>query len=93
MTNYLSNLGTDAILAILNQSNSATAIYTGDDLKIQLVNDSMLRIWGKNRSVHGKSFEEALPELKGQPFTKLLKNVWKTGEIYDSQSGSISLTV
>lgn len=86
MTKFLSTFGTEAILGILSQSNDATAIYTGSDLIIQLANVAMLKIWGKDHSVHGKSFEEALPEMNGQPFTQLLKNVWETGELYQANN-------
>jgi PAS domain S-box-containing protein len=44
----------------------------------------MLNIWGKDLSVLGKAFEEALPEVKSQPFTGLLKKVWKTGRPYNA---------
>ncbi len=81
----LSSLGTEALLEILKQSDDATAIYTGEDLKINLANNAMLKIWGKDQSVIGKNFEEALPEMIGQPFTQLLKNVWETKEIYKAR--------
>lgn len=84
MNKFFSALGTEAFLEILNQSNIATAIYTGSELTIQFVNDAMLKIWGKDRSALGKQFENAIPEMKGQPFTQLLKNVWETGETYEA---------
>lgn len=70
------------ILAILAQSKDATAIYDSPELHIRFVNNTMLKIWGKDKHIVGKTFEEALPELEGQPFTGLLKNVWKTGKTY-----------
>lgn len=92
MNNHLlSSLGTEALLEILKQSDDATAIYTGEDLKINLANNAMLKIWGKDQSVIGKNFEEALPEMIGQPFTQLLKNVWETKEIYKAREMPSSL--
>lgn len=93
MTDFLSNLGTEAILGILSQSDDAIAIYTGSELTIQLANDAMLRIWGKDQSVHGKSFSEALPEMKNQPFTQLLKDVWETGKIYQAKNTPATLEI
>ena len=84
MYRFFSALGGDALVEILKQSNDATVIYSGPDLKIQLINDAMLSIWGKDQSVHGKTFEEALPEMQGQPFTELLKNVWTTGKKFQA---------
>lgn len=85
MYRFFSALGSDALVEILKQSSDATAIYSGEKLKIQLVNDTMLAVWGKDQSVHGKTFDEALPEMKDQPFTELLKNVWRTGNIFKAE--------
>jgi len=93
MSRFFSSLGTEALLEILIQSSDATAIYNGGELTIQLVNDAMLAIWGKDQSVRGKTFEEALPEMKGQPFTKLLKDVWNTGEIYEARNMPATLEI
>lgn len=76
MKNFHSSLNQNGLLEILKQSNDATAIYTSVDLVIEFVNDAMLNIWGKNSSVHGQRFEDAIPEMLGQPFTQLLKDVW-----------------
>ncbi len=70
------------ILNVLIQSEDATAIYDSADLHIRFVNEGMLNLWGKDSCVLGKTFEKALPEIKGQPFTSLLKKVWQTGETY-----------
>lgn len=83
----------DALVEILRQSGNAAAVYTGSDLKIRFVNDAMLAIWGKERSVQGKIFEEALPEMEGQPFTGLLKNVWATGKTYEAHNTPATLEI
>ncbi|WP_316831638.1 ATP-binding protein [Pedobacter aquatilis] len=93
MLRFVSAMGSEALLEILMQSKDATAIYTGEDLRIQLVNDAMLRIWGKDLSVHGQTFEQALPELKGHPFAELLKQVWLTGDTYTARSSPATLNV
>lgn len=93
MINYFSALGTEAIFGILKQSSDATAIYTGHELSIQFVNDAMLKIWGKDESIKGLRFEDALPELKGQPFTQLLKDVWTSGEVYEAKNTPATLEI
>ncbi|WP_448701848.1 PAS domain-containing protein [Mucilaginibacter sp. AW1-3] len=67
------------LLDILSLSNYAVAVHVTEDAVIQFANDAMLAIWGKGGSVIGKSLEEALPELKGQPFIDLFKRVWNEG--------------
>ncbi len=84
MINHFSALGIESIYEILKQSGDATAIYTDRDLKIGFVNNAMLKIWGKEESITGQRFEDALPEMEGQPFAELLKNVWLNGEIYEA---------
>lgn len=93
MINFVNRLNSHALLDILLRSNDATAIYTSEDLHIELVNDAMLNIWGKGPQVRGMRFEDALPEMAGQPFTELLKNVWRTGESYEAKDTRADLVV
>ncbi|KUJ51031.1 ATP-binding protein [Chryseobacterium sp. JAH] len=72
----------EQLLSILFQSPNATAVYTGADIKIISVNNAMLKFWNKDKSIVGKSFDQALPELLGQPFFDILKNVYNSGETY-----------
>ncbi|RYG15841.1 MAG: PAS domain-containing sensor histidine kinase, partial [Chitinophagaceae bacterium] len=85
MIDFLGALDNDALLKILLLSNDATAIYGDSELTIKLANKGMLQIWGKDEEVIGLTFETALPEMQGQPFTALLKNVWQTGETYEAK--------
>lgn len=57
-------------------------LYFGSKHRIQYVNEVMLRFWGKDSSVVGKSWKEALPELEGQPFFRELDGVFTTGESF-----------
>lgn len=72
-------LNKDQLILVLSQVKTATAIHIGEDAVIQMANQAMLDIWGKDRSVIGKGLEEALPELKGQPFANMFKRVWLEG--------------
>jgi PAS domain S-box-containing protein len=63
----------------------ASGLYVGPEHRIQYVNDVMLRFWGKDNSVIGKTFYEAVPELEGQPFFDQLDNVYSTGESYSGK--------
>jgi len=84
MQSQSSRFTKEQLLEILALSHNATAIYTGEELTIQSANYAMLALWGRDRSVIGKTMEEALPELTGQPFLDLLKQVWKTGITYSA---------
>lgn len=67
---------------LIEQASVATAVYLGKEMRIQYANESMIRLWGKDASVIGKTVRAALPELEGQPFHQLLSNVFTTGETY-----------
>ena len=77
--------------SIVEEATVATALYMGKGMVIELANDAMLELWGKNRSVIGKPLRDALPELEGQPFHDLLQNVYSTGEIYWGEEDRVDL--
>ncbi|HEX6226749.1 MAG TPA: PAS domain-containing protein, partial [Chryseolinea sp.] len=68
-------------------------LYIGPELRIQYVNDVMLRVWGKGPSVVGKTLREALPELEGQPFFDQLQNVYATGIEFTGREAKAFLKV
>ncbi|MCC8408724.1 PAS domain-containing protein [Mucilaginibacter sp. UR6-1] len=75
-------MNSQQLLEVLSLSDNATAIYTSENIIIEFANEAMIGLWGKNRSVIGKPMIEALPELEGQPFLDILKNVWLTGNTH-----------
>lgn len=71
----------------------ATALYVGKDMVVKLANEKMISLWGKDRSVINKKLKDALPELKGQPFIKLLEDVFTTGVTYHANEQKAILEV
>lgn len=67
------------LLSALMQSTEATAIYSGEDIVIEYANNAMLGFWGKEPGIIGMRLEEGVPELQGQPFTRMLREVFRTG--------------
>ncbi|MGO4708888.1 ATP-binding protein [Chryseobacterium sp. 2TAF14] len=67
---------------MVEKSPVAMASLKGENFKIEIVNDMVLKIWNKDRSVIGLPLEKALPELQGQPFIDILNNVYQKGEPY-----------
>jgi PAS domain S-box-containing protein len=78
---------------LVEEAPVATAVLVGEDMVVQIVNDAMLKTWGKDAAIIGKTFKEALPELEGQPFYDLLINVYRTGKIYRATEGKADLVV
>ncbi|MGY3213659.1 PAS domain-containing protein [Mucilaginibacter sp. HD30] len=81
------------LLHVLSLSKDATAVYCSADLHIGFVNNAMLKIWGKDKSVLGRTFEEAIPEIKGQPFTGMLRKVWNSGETITATATPATLII
>jgi len=78
---------------LIEESPMSVALYVGRDIIIQMANEAMLQTWGKDRSVIGKTIREALPELEGQPYYKLLEDVFDTGIPYYSVDDRVDLEV
>ncbi|RZK39017.1 MAG: PAS domain S-box protein [Pedobacter sp.] len=72
-------LGYEQLISVLNLSKTPTAVHIGEEAVIQFANDAMLAVWGKDRTVIGLSLEDALPELRGQPFAAMFAKVWREG--------------
>ncbi|OIN59512.1 PAS domain-containing sensor histidine kinase [Arsenicibacter rosenii] len=78
---------------LIDEAPIATAVYQGKDMVIQLANEAMLKVWGKEPDVIGKKLAEALPELEGQPFHELLATVYETGVPYQAEEDRADLVV
>lgn len=78
---------------LIAKATVATAIYIGDDMVIRLANEAMLKLWGKTNNVIGKPLREGVPELEGQPFHKLLNQVFRTGVTYHSTEDRADLMI
>lgn len=79
MSAPLRPLTNQQLLDVLSLYHYGIAIHIGEDSVIQYANDAMINIWGKDRSVIGKTLGDALPELEGQPFLDMFKKVWNEG--------------
>ncbi|RFS17964.1 PAS domain S-box protein [Emticicia sp. C21] len=68
--------------SLVDESPIATCLFVGRELKIEVANEKMLAVWGKNTSAIGKPLAEAVPELIGQPFLDILDTIFTTGVAY-----------
>lgn len=77
--NRLLLAGEARFLNIVEQAPMAIGLLRGRNMVIELGNDKIFRLWGKDHSITGKPLIEALPEIKGQPFLSLLEGVYDSG--------------
>lgn len=67
--------------SLVENAPMAICLFVGKGYHtIELANDAMLKVWGKDASVIGKPLLEALPELEGQPFNDILDQIYDTGQ-------------
>ena len=67
---------------MLDDAPVSIALFTGQDFIIESANKQAMKEWNKGEEVIGKPLALVSPELSGQPFFKLLKNVLDTGLPY-----------
>ncbi|MBD2702878.1 PAS domain S-box protein [Spirosoma sp. BT702] len=79
--------------SLIEEAPVATCLFVGRDMVIEVANEVMVSYWGKDLSVIGKPFIDAVPELKGQPFLDILDKVFTTGETYTAQHMRADLEV
>jgi len=66
---------------------------SGAEFVISVVNPATLKAWGKDASIRGMRFRDALPELADQPFESLLKEVYRSGITYHTNNDPAQLLV
>ena len=76
---------------LIYSSPSMTALYRGEEMIIEVVNDAMLEAWDKDRDVVGKSLFSVLPEIREQGFLEMVRKVFETGEPHRSYELPVSL--
>ncbi|UTA66853.1 PAS domain-containing protein [Emticicia sp. 21SJ11W-3] len=79
--------------ALIEEAPIATSLYVGRELIIEVANEKMLNLWGKDAFVIGKPLAYALPELEGQPFLDILDNIFDTGLPYEAKAMTADLEV
>lgn len=77
--------------SFISKAPVAFGILTGSELKIEVANDMILKIWGKNQKIIGQPLAEALPELKEQPYLDILADVFTSGNPYTGDTASVKL--
>ncbi len=80
-TGKLTKPALDNFEYFLNQAFSPFAILTGRDFVFTFANAAYRQLMN-GRQLVGKSLDEAIPELRGQPFVLLLEKVFETGIPY-----------
>lgn len=76
---------------VFYHSPVAKLVFTGRDMIIERANEKMLELLGRDQSIIGKPFIEAIPELVGTPVLERLTKVYTTGETFVQPEERIEL--
>ncbi len=66
-------------MRLIEESPIPMCLYTGKEMKVEVINDELLKVWGKDKSIIGKNLKDVLPEMESQPYLALLDEVYTTG--------------
>lgn len=76
--------------SIIENSPVAQVVFTGEEMKITMINERMLEMLGRDNSIIGRSFYEVMPGVAGA-LEDRLKQVFTTGEPYYQPEERIEL--
>jgi PAS domain S-box-containing protein len=74
--------GIENYLRLFENAPVAAAILEADTFKVDLANEAMLKLWGREADVIGMNLLDFMPELQDQPYPELMNHVFKTGKYY-----------
>jgi len=67
---------------LIEEAPVAIGVLNGRELTVETANAKLLEVWGKSNLIVGLPLKDALPEIKDQPFQKILEKVFDTGEAF-----------
>lgn len=79
--------------ALVDSAPFPIGVYVGREMRIEMVNQSIIDVWGKGSNIVGKTYHEVLPELENQEIYEKLDNVFVTGKPYHTRNQRVDLNV
>lgn len=78
--------GVLSLRSLVMTAHYSLMILRGEDWIIEIANQPLANLWGKTvEGITGRRLMDVLPELEGQPFPKLLKQIYETGKSYGQE--------
>lgn len=78
---------------IVDKTPLPIAVYSGEELQIQLANPAMINTWGKGDQVIGKNYRDILPEIGKQQIFDQALAVFQTGIPFHAKDKRVDLVV
>ncbi len=80
-----------SIRTLVENAPFPIAVYTGEEMRITLANQSIMEVWGKGNNVIGKLYTDILPELEGQQIFEQVKEVLTSGIPFHAKNQKVDL--
>ncbi|MEJ1240893.1 PAS domain-containing protein [Chryseolinea sp. T2] len=81
------------VRSIIESAPFPIGIYVGREMRIIMMNQAIIDVWGKGPDQVGKTYYEALPELESQDIFPILDRVFMTGEPFHARNQRVDLVV
>jgi PAS domain S-box-containing protein len=81
------------IRALVQSAPFPIGVYEGTDMRITMMNQAIIDVWGKGNELIGKTYHEVLPELEGQQIYQQLDRVFRIGEPFHARNQRVDLVV
>ena len=81
------------IRSLVTSAPFPIGVYEGIEMRITMLNQTMINVWGKGNDVIGKTYMEVLPELETQEIYSQLEHVFKTGIPFHARNQRVDLII
>lgn len=81
----------DRIKALVESAPFPIGVYVGEDMVIEMVNQSIIDVWSKGPDVVGKRYSDLLPELEGQQIVPQIQHVYRTGIPFHARNQRVDI--
>ncbi|MEM8521850.1 PAS domain S-box protein [Flavobacterium sp. PL12] len=81
----------ESIRSLVESAPFPIAVYTGEEMRITLANQSVIEAWGKETDVIGKLYSDVLPELANQNIYEQIRGVYASGIAFSAKNQRVGI--
>jgi PAS domain S-box-containing protein len=81
------------IRSLVESAPFPIGVYEGREMRITMLNQAIIDVWGKGADLLGKTYAEVLPELENQQIYSQLDGVFTTGTPFHARNQRVDLVV
>jgi PAS domain S-box-containing protein len=81
------------VRSVIESAPFPIGVYTGREMRITMLNQSIIDTWGRGSDLIGKTYAEVLPELAGTGVYECLEQVYDTGIAFHTENQRVDLVM